>query len=198
MASNSKFTAEMQKIAKSVDRPELQIPEAVIATLPPAVRVETRNLSKQPEFQAVEDIREAFRKRHKIDLSVYEGCEVNRWLYEDKEQNPPNGGMKWLHDYWKALDGVAKDKTGNADFMALIGALAIDNSFRFDFTEGNAPLSEIGFNNAISAADEKQLRNLLQTNSQADISARLFEAASWSGGCCAIARLFKGWTHVNT
>jgi hypothetical protein len=190
VASDKALFDQVQCLAKVVERPELRMPKEVFEQLPPALQRELPTLDFQPDFEAIGKI-QALLRRAGIDVSVYETCELNR-LFAD---NPKVGNMDALVEYWNALGTFTEGRTGNQDFMALIGAMAMDKEFRFDFTENNAPLSDIGFH--VTPEDEQKLRELLAHDGTADLRARAFRDDSWSGQCEQIAKPYDGWVHFN-
>jgi hypothetical protein len=196
IARDQQFSDQLQEVSAFVDRVDLEMPADLLAQLAqqkPELKKALPSFRQQPDFGSVMQIMELFRARG-VTMSVYEGCEINRWLYEDRERNPP-GGMRNLQAYWNALGPFAMARADDAEFQALAGALAVDQHFRFDFVQGGAGLNEINFN--LSPTDEQELRNLLQTGGEADLAANRFEMDSWSGSCLQIARPYPGWVHFN-
>lgn len=194
LASNQTFCRQLWNIAASVPRPDLEITPEVRAQLP--VPLQKLALSKQPDFTAVEAIRTAFR-RLGIELSVYEGCELNRWLYEDKERsgNPnPDIVFENMRTYWQALSAVTT--TGTQDVKDAAAALAIDEKFREDFLANNADLTDIGYN--VDDNTQNSLRALLSTGGAADLAARRFVSDSWSSTCESVTRPWDGWFYFNS
>ena len=191
IAQDAKLCADVQQIAASVRHDELEVSAAALSVLPPKVASVLPSLRDQPDFKAVEQIIDIFRGRG-VDLSVYEGCEVNRWLFQDRDEK--GGGMKDLKEYWQGLKDLGNKGKGNPDFEAMAGALAIDGRFRFDFADGRVNAKQIGI--TLDAAEENKLRELTRTGTQADIAAKRF-ASFWSGSCIEIAKLYDGWFHIN-
>ncbi len=191
VASDKAFFDEIAAIAKCVSKPELAVSPEVRATLPTAVQQQFPDLSIQPYFPAIKEMKEKFKYSKDINLSIYETCEINRLFVE----NPTRGNMDALVDYWNALGDFTGGKTDNPKFMAIIGAMAIDSSARFDFADGNAPISKFGM--TLSPGDENDLRQLLASQGAADVRARRFRDESWSGSCGEIADTYDGWIHFN-
>jgi hypothetical protein len=190
VASDKDLFNQVQSLAKVVERPEFRIPDEVFQQLPEAVQREMPSIVFQPDFEAIGKI-QALLRRAGLDVSVYETCELNR-LFVD---NPTVGNMDALVEYWNALGDFTAGRTGNQEFMALIGAMAMDKEFRFDFTENQKPLTDIGFH--VSEEDEVKLRELLAHDGTADLRARAFRDDSWSGQCEQIAKPYAGWVHFN-
>lgn len=191
VASDHDFFDEIAKIAKCVVKEELAVPPAIRDTLPPAVKQQFPDLSIQPDFVAIRKMKQTFKLGKDINLSIYETCEINRLFYT----NPTRKNMDALVEYWNALGTFTHGKTTDPNFMAIIGAMAIDSAARFDFAEGVAPLAKFGM--ALSANDEVALRQFLATNGAADVRARRFRDESWSGSCGEIADPYDGWIHFN-
>ena len=193
LASNQTFCRQLWNIAASAPRPDLEITPEVRAQLP--VPLQKLALSKQPDFAAVESIRSAFRQLG-IELSVYEGCELNRWLYEDKERSGgnPNAAFENMRTYWRALGAVTT--TGTQDVKDAAAALAIDEKFREDFIANSVNLTDIGYN--VDDNTQNSLRALLATGGAADLAARRFVSDTWSSTCESVARSWDGWFYFNS
>jgi len=190
VASDKDLFEKVQSLAKVVQRPEFEIPQDVFQQLPAAVQRELPTFVEQPDFEALAQI-QALLRRAGIDVSVYETAELNRLFVI----NTTAKNMDALVEYWNALGDFTEGRTGNQDFMALIGAMAMDKQFRYNFTEENASLADIGFH--VTADDEQKLRELLALDGTADLRARAFRDDSWSGQCGQIAQAYEGWVHFN-
>ncbi|MDX2151698.1 MAG: hypothetical protein SFV54_13250 [Bryobacteraceae bacterium] len=192
IAKDPVLREQITGVANCIAREDLIIPPAVRAQLPPQVNSTYPSLSPQPDFAAVDSITQAFFQRG-VPLGLYEACEINRWLFENKTRR--DGQMSHIREFWNQLAPFHTAHGDNADFQALAGILAIDTEFRFDFANNNASVSQIGF--TLSPAEEQQLRGILANGGIADQAARLLTSDSWPTSCVPVAKHWPGWVHLN-
>jgi hypothetical protein len=154
------------------------------------------DLQPQPTFQALQEIDRLF-TNHKppLYLSAYELGEINRWVRYRK-------GVEPVAEMWRILDIKEKVPKPSNDFLAAIGAMAIDSEFRFrawyEQTRGQGPnsiLKNHGFN---LTADEKAVLTGLRPGGLADNLCKQFFLDIWSGSpCTSLATVYPGWVHSN-
>jgi hypothetical protein len=155
------------------------------------------DLRPQPTFQALQKIDELFRARN-LYLSAYELGEINRWVRYRR-------GVEPVADIWKILDIGKKVPKPSDDFMAALGAMAIDAELRFrvwyeQTTQQRQPdcktiLEDRGF---ILSPQEQAVLTELRPGGKADNLCKQFFLDIWSGSpCTSLATVYPGWIHSN-
>lgn len=193
LARDPAFTSALTNLANCVPRTDLDIPTQLFASLPPLVQQVMQPLNPQPDPTAVASIAAAFLNRG-IHLGAYEVSEINRWLWLDRTQGAAIASS--LQAYWLALGTVGLALIQQyPEATALLGVIAIDRRFRYDFSQNMASVADIGF--SLQPAHESQLRGLMQPGGDADTAASHFDGPSWPGSCLAIAAYYDGYIHPN-
>jgi hypothetical protein len=155
------------------------------------------DLQPQPTFQALQKIDDLFRARN-LYLSAYELGEINRWVRYRK-------GVEPVAEIWKILDIGKKVPNPSDDFMAAIGAMAIDSEFRSRASyeqaaqqrqaNGRTILENHGFK---LTDEEKAVLTELRPGGKADNLCKQFFLDIWSGSpCTSLAIVYPGWVHSN-
>ncbi|HXE12776.1 MAG TPA: hypothetical protein VN633_11685 [Bryobacteraceae bacterium] len=184
LAGNDKLRADV-KAASDVEIREDQPTEPV-------------DLRPQPTFHALQEIDRLFREKN-LYLSAYELGEINRWVRY-------KGGVEPIAEIWDLLNLKDKVSDLSPDFMAAMGAMAIDSELRFrawyEQTTGQYPpkdgtiLENRGFTGLTDA--EKALLTELQPGGKADNLCKEFFFRIWSGSpCTSLATIYPGWIHSN-
>lgn len=182
------FNNDLGAVCQYVEDPDL-IEPLRMTTRPGDPRI--LFLRKQPTRNILMQV-DTFLRSQGLVLLAYELAEVNRLVYETKNQSPTHKNLK---AYWSGL-GPAGPANRNSDpFMQAVGALAIDGWLRSGFASGAMALSN-WFN--VTAEQENSLRSVLAPGSPADVAAKDYFADSWpSGSCASIVTPATGWLHLN-
>ncbi|HEX6545401.1 MAG TPA: hypothetical protein VF023_03765 [Bryobacteraceae bacterium] len=155
------------------------------------------DLRPQPTFQALQKIDELFRARN-LYLSAYELGEINRWVRYRR-------GIEPVAEIWKLLDIGKKVPEPSDDFMAVLGAMAIDAELRFRVwyeqttqqyqSDGNTLLEDRGF---VLNKEEQAVLTELSPGGKADNLCKQFFLDIWGGSpCTSLATIYPGWIHSN-
>jgi hypothetical protein len=155
------------------------------------------DLRPQPTFQALQKIDELFRARN-LYLSAYELGEINRWVRYRR-------GIEPVAEIWKLLDIGKKVPEPSDDFMAVLGAMAIDAELRFRVwyeqttqqhqSDGNTLLEDRGF---VLNKEEQAVLTELRPGGKADNLCKQFFLDIWGGSpCTSLATIYPGWIHSN-
>ena|SRR5579883_3319544 len=152
-------------------------------------------LRKQPVPAKAQAVCDELKKRLGIILFAYQIGELNRYVCIDKDKHPqePN---KWLSKYWHALGPVATTNRNDPEFMAAVGAMAVDQWARQQVVAG-----ALSLNNWFDMKPEVETP-LVQQLSAAPVKAAAdqFFAEVWDTGSCCSAVQINGaanWFHVN-
>jgi hypothetical protein len=156
------------------------------------------DLRPQPTFQALQRIDDLFRAKN-LYLSAYELGEINRWVRY-------KGGVEPIAKIWRILNISNTVPNPSDDFMAAMGAMAIDSELRFrvwyeQSTGQSQPdcktiLENRGFKKLTD--DEKAVLTELMPGGKADNLCKQFFFRIWSGSpCTSLATIYPGWIHSN-
>ena len=191
MAAEPPVLEQVRAVADVEERAEL-VDEVRIGVDP--ANPETLRLRRQPNPVILAKIARIFRP-YGIHLAAYELAELNRWVFEDKTDH---GGeaMRHLREYWQGLGELAEARKNNPEFMAAVGALALDSALRNEIRTGST-LSDQGF--TLQSEEVAELKSRLAIGTVADAAAARWFSFSWSGSACgSVTMAYPSWIHTNT